>query len=84
MATNKQIIVAATWDPEAKVWVAASEDVPGLITEAGSPESLLEKLKKLIPELLELNDSLFGKEYRSLELLIQYRGEDRTTLPVAA
>lgn len=83
MPISKQIIVAATWDSEAKVWVAESEDVPGLAAEAESPENLLEKLKTLIPELLELNDSLF-REYRSLELLIQYQGEDRTTLPVAA
>ena len=83
MLTNKQITVAATWDPEAKVWVAESEDVPGLVAEADSPESLLEKLKTRIPELLELNDSLF-KEYNSLDLRVQYHGEDRTTLAVAA
>ena len=83
MPINKQILVAATWDSEAKVWVAESEDVPGLIAEANSPESLLEKLKTSVPELLELNDSLF-KEYTSLDLRVQYRGEDRTTLPVAA
>lgn len=80
---SKQIAVAATWDPEAKVWVAESEDVPGLAAEAESPETLLEKLKTRIPELLELNDSLF-REYKSLEVLIQYHGEDRTILPVAA
>jgi predicted RNase H-like HicB family nuclease len=83
MPTSKQITVGATWDPEAKVWVAESEDVPGLVAEADSPESLLEKLKTRIPELLELNDSLF-KEYTSLDLRVLYHGEDRTTLPVAA
>ena len=83
MPTSKQITVAATWDPEAKVWVAESEDVPGLVAEADSPESLLKKLKTRIPELLELNDSLF-KEYTSLDLRVLYHGEDRTTLPVAA
>jgi predicted RNase H-like HicB family nuclease len=83
MPKSKQIVVAATWDPEAKVWVAESDDVPGLVAEAGSPESLLETLKTRIPELLALNDSQF-KEYTSLELRVQYHGEDRTTLPVAA
>ena len=57
MPKNKQIFVAARWDPDAKVWVAESEDVPGLVAEADSPESLLEKLKTRIPELLEINDS---------------------------
>lgn len=59
MPKSKQILVAATWDPEAKVWVAESEDVPELVAEADSPENLLEKLKTRIPELLELNDSRF-------------------------
>ena len=83
MPKNKQILVTATWDPDAKVWVAESEDVPGLVAEADSPESLLEKLKTRIPELLELNDSLF-KEYSSLDLRVQYQREDRATLPAAA
>jgi predicted RNase H-like HicB family nuclease len=83
MLRSKQILVAATWDSEAKVWVAESDDVPGLVAEADSPESLLAKLKTRIPELLELNDSRF-KEYSSLELRVQYHGEDRTTLSLAA
>ena len=50
--------VKATWDDEAKVWVAESEDVPGLITEADSIPALIAKLKVMIPELLEVNHSL--------------------------
>ncbi len=42
-------------DSEARVWVAESEDAPGLVAEASTPEGLEEKLKTLIPELLELN-----------------------------
>ena len=83
MPKSKQILVAAPWDPAAKGWVAESEDVPGLVAEADSPESLLEKLKTRIPELLELNDSLF-KEYSSLDLRVQYQREDRATLHAAA
>lgn len=49
------IRVHATWDPEASVWVAESDDVPGLVTEAPSVEALTEKLRGLIPELLEAN-----------------------------
>jgi predicted RNase H-like HicB family nuclease len=37
------------------VWVAESKDVKGLVTEAASFEELREKLKRLIPELLEAN-----------------------------
>jgi predicted RNase H-like HicB family nuclease len=47
--------VTAFWDDEAKVWVAASDDVPGLATEAETVEALLDKLRAMIPELLELS-----------------------------
>ena len=50
--------VLATWDGEAGVWVATSDDVPGLVTEAPSEDALNEKLRILIPELLELNGIL--------------------------
>ncbi len=42
------------WDPEA-VWVAVSDDVPGLATEAGTIETLTKKLRVMVPELLEAN-----------------------------
>lgn len=47
--------VQANWDPDAKVWVAESDDVPGLVTEADTFEHLIEKLRRMIPELLRLN-----------------------------
>jgi predicted RNase H-like HicB family nuclease len=47
--------VTATWDSEASVWVAESDDVPGLVTEAKSLKVLVDKLWMLIPELLEAN-----------------------------
>ncbi len=47
--------IKAMWDPEAGVWVAGSEDVPGLCTEAETLEALVEKLKIIIPELLQAN-----------------------------
>jgi len=50
--------VQARWDPEAGVWVAESEDVPGLVAEAESPNAPAHKLRILIPELLELNGQL--------------------------
>jgi len=52
---EKPFYVHATWDDEARVWVASSDDVPGLATEAETAEDLVQKLKTLIPELLELN-----------------------------
>jgi predicted RNase H-like HicB family nuclease len=52
---SKPLFVRAEWDEEARVWVATSDDVPGLATEEGTIEALIEKLKVIIPELLEAN-----------------------------
>jgi predicted RNase H-like HicB family nuclease len=48
--------IEAFWDSETEVWVAESEDVPGLVTEADTLESLTDKLRNMIPELLHLNN----------------------------
>ena len=50
--------VLAQWDSEAGAWVAESDNVPGLVAEAESPNLLREKPRVLIPELLELNGVL--------------------------
>ncbi|MBW4557783.1 MAG: DUF1902 domain-containing protein [Trichormus sp. ATA11-4-KO1] len=47
--------VQAFWDSEAEVWVATSEDLPGLVTEAFTMESLTNKLREMIPEIMILN-----------------------------
>jgi predicted RNase H-like HicB family nuclease len=43
------------WDEEGQVWLATSEDVPGLVTGAETLEALIEKLRLAVPELLEEN-----------------------------
>ncbi len=58
--------VQADWDSEADVWVATSEDVPGLATEASTIEALAEKLRHLIPELLEANQLLSEGQPRTI------------------
>lgn len=45
-----------TWDGEASMWVATSDDVPGLVLESNSYDALIDKVKIAIPELLELNN----------------------------
>jgi hypothetical protein len=52
---SKILFVRGEWDQEARVWVATSDDVPGLATEAETIEALVEKLKTMIPDLLEAN-----------------------------
>ena len=46
------------WDDDAKVWIATSEDVPGLVLESGSFDALLERTRFAVPELLALNNSV--------------------------
>ena len=55
---NKPYYVHALWDEDAKVWVASSDDVAGLATEADTAEALVQKLKIMIPELLALNGQM--------------------------
>jgi predicted RNase H-like HicB family nuclease len=52
--------VTAEWDDDARVWVASSDDVPGLATGADTFEDLVEKLKVVIPELLVENGLLLA------------------------
>jgi predicted RNase H-like HicB family nuclease len=71
---TKQITVNAEWDQEAKVWVATSDDIPGLITEADTVEALTEKRSVIIPELLEANGALVGSAVREVPIsLIAHR-----------
>jgi hypothetical protein len=58
---EKPYYVHAVWDDEARVWVASSDDVPGLATESETAEALVEKLRFLIPELLSLNGRTVAK-----------------------
>lgn len=52
---QKIFFIHAEWDREAEVWVAASNDVPGLVAEAETLEMLSTKLNRIIPELLNAN-----------------------------
>jgi len=53
--TVKRLLVNARWDAAPEVWSADSDDIPGLATEAESVEALMQKLKVMVPELLEIN-----------------------------
>lgn len=74
--------VLAQWDSEAGAWVAESEDVPGLVAEGESPNLLREKLRVLIPELLELNGVL-EKGAGSVQFSVRYQYEDSGVVATA-
>ena len=76
MAFPTTVIVEFAWDAEANVYVATSDHVPGLVAEAETVEKLDQKIRYLIPLLVEENKHLFGEELDTsvpIELLIQQR-----------
>jgi predicted RNase H-like HicB family nuclease len=50
-----QVKVTAFWDPDAEVWCAHSEDVPGLILEADTVQELVSELEEMIPAMMQEN-----------------------------
>jgi hypothetical protein len=76
------LVIRATWDDVSRVWVAESDDIPGLITESDHEDALISKLRLMVPELLELNESPVRN--RPLEILIKFCREERISVPVAA
>jgi hypothetical protein len=52
---NRDIAITARWDGEAGIWLATSEDVPGLVVEAATWTAMIDEVKLVVPELLELS-----------------------------
>lgn len=86
---SNQFVIEATWDDEAEVWVAESNEVPGLITEADSRIQLSRKLTVLVPELLALNNYPFDP-HKDIEFVVRFnrkaaaQREERIRVPKAA
>lgn len=52
---TRAITVTARWDDEARVWIAGSEDVSGLVVEADTWADMIEEVRLVLPDLLELS-----------------------------
>jgi Domain of unknown function (DUF1902) len=52
------VVVEAQWDNEAKLWVATSDDVPGLTAEHSDFAELEKMVVELVPMLLVENGML--------------------------
>jgi hypothetical protein len=52
---SRSITINARWDAEASVWIAASDDVPGLVVEANTWPAMIEEVRLVLPDLLELS-----------------------------
>ena len=51
----RSFLVTAQWDDEAGVWVATSDDIVGLVTEAVTLDELFQRVIAVAPELLNDN-----------------------------
>ena len=75
--------VEARWDSEVGVWVAESEDIPGLVAEAESLNALVEKIRVLAPELFELNGGLEPGQ-KVARVLVRAHHEETALVSVAS
>ena len=71
------IIVRASWDEEAAVWVASSQDIDGLAVEAKTVEQLEKKVLAAISDLIELN----GVESDLPEIPVHFMAEHLAKVP---
>jgi uncharacterized protein DUF1902 len=51
----RDLVITAQWDTEAGVWLATSADVPGLVVEADTWPAMIEEVRLVLPDLLELS-----------------------------
>jgi predicted RNase H-like HicB family nuclease len=78
MADERAYVVFVEWDAEAKVYVAHSDDVPGLATGADTFEQLIDKLRTVVPELLAENGLLpAGRDGREVPIRVQAQRLER-------
>ena len=59
--------VDAQWDPDARVWVATSDSVPGVAMEAATCEEIIEVVKDALPDLFRENGLDYSKASVSVE-----------------
>jgi len=51
----KKCRIKMIWSAESETWYAESDDVPGLATGARTFDALAERVRNIVPELLEDN-----------------------------
>ena len=71
-----EYIINLMWDSDAGVWIATSQNIPGLILESGSLDALIERVRFAAPELLSLNGE------RNKTFSICFRSERREQVTV--
>jgi len=70
----REIAIDARWDSAASVWIATSQDVPGLVVEADTWPSMIEEVRLVLPDLLELSG------HKTEKLSLTFRAEEHLDL----
>ena len=70
---SRRLVIDANWDSVARVWVATSEDVPGVAVEADTTNETMEILQDVVVDLMEANGDMdvvvrFAQREESLSL----------------
>jgi hypothetical protein len=71
---TRSLTIDARFDPEAGVWLATSADLPGLIVEADTWPAMIDEVRLIIPDLLELSGQSADK------LSLTFRAEEHLDL----
>ena len=74
---TRDITIQARWDGEASIWLATSDDVPGLVVEADTWPGMINEVELILPELLDVAGQ--GGERLSLT----FRAEEHRDLATA-
>jgi hypothetical protein len=53
---SRNINIQARWDGESSVWIAISNDVPGLVVEADSWPAMIHEVRSVLPDLMDLSE----------------------------
>lgn len=70
--SEKAYAIQVKWDESAQVWVATSNDVAGLVTEAAHIDVLFKKLRVMVPELLEANGIIPKHRHARVDITLNF------------
>jgi hypothetical protein len=71
---QRDITIQAQWDTEAGVWLATSEDVPGLVVEADTWPAMISEVQLVLPDLLDASGQ------RGDKLSLTFKAEEHLDL----
>lgn len=72
---TRSLTIQARWDDEVGVWIATSQDAPGLVVEAETWGSMIEEVRLVLPDLLDLTEQNVGGT-----LSLTFKAEERLDL----